>query len=53
VRLGGTLSGEHGIGMKRRKYMRTFLDGAHIDLIRNVKKAFDPLEIMNPGKIIE
>jgi glycolate oxidase len=53
ARLGGTLSGEHGIGLKRRKYMSLFMDEVQIDLISKVKKAFDPLGIMNPGKIVE
>ncbi len=51
--LGGTLSGEHGIGLKRRGYLKHFLDPSQIELIRRVKKAFDPNLILNPGKIIE
>ncbi len=51
--LGGTLSGEHGIGLKRREYIKYFLDDAQIELIKRVKLAFDPQNILNPGKIIE
>ncbi len=51
-RLGGTLSGEHGIGLKRRKYMEEVMDTAQIALIRRVKQAFDPNNILNPGKIV-
>ncbi len=51
--LGGTLSGEHGIGLKRKKYTGLFLSDAHIALIKRVKRAFDPNGILNPGKIVE
>jgi glycolate oxidase len=51
-RLGGTLSGEHGIGLKRREYMEEVMDAAQIALIRRVKQAFDPNNILNPGKIV-
>jgi glycolate oxidase len=53
ARLGGTLSGEHGIGLKRKKYMDIFLDEAQIELIRGIKRAFDPRGILNPGKIVD
>ncbi|MCF7935182.1 MAG: FAD-binding protein [Synergistales bacterium] len=49
--LGGTLTGEHGVGLKRSGALPFFLDGAQIDLIRRVKAAFDPQGILNPGKI--
>lgn len=52
VELGGTLSGEHGIGLKRKKYLPMFLDEPQIRLIRGIKKVFDPNMILNPGKII-
>ncbi len=50
--LGGTLSGEHGIGLKRRDHLGLFLDPAQLELIRRVKAAFDPAGILNPGKIV-
>jgi glycolate oxidase len=50
--LGGTLSGEHGIGLKRKAYLPQFLDEAQLDLMRRVKLAFDPKGIMNPGKLV-
>lgn len=52
AKIGGTLSGEHGIGLKRQKYMCRVMDGAQMELIRRVKAAFDPKNILNPGKII-
>ncbi|MDR3354892.1 MAG: FAD-binding oxidoreductase [Synergistaceae bacterium] len=51
-RLGGALSGEHGIGLKRAKYSPIFLGETCVDLIKNIKRAFDPNHILNPGKII-
>ena len=50
--LGGTLSGEHGIGQKRKKYTPIFLSEAHMALMRRVKAAFDPNNILNPNKMI-
>jgi glycolate oxidase len=50
-RLGGTISGEHGIGMKRSPYLPLVMDSTLIALQRRVKQAFDPLNILNPGKI--
>ena len=50
--LGGTLSGEHGIGLKRRDYTPIFLNKSQIELIKRVKLAFDPNNILNPSKIV-
>jgi glycolate oxidase len=51
ARLGGTISGEHGIGSKRAKYLELIMDPVVIELQRRIKEAFDPLNILNPGKI--
>ena len=51
VRLGGTLSGEHGIGIAKRPYMHLAMDEANLRLMRGIKGAFDPNGILNPGKI--
>jgi len=50
---GGTISGEHGIGHKRIKYMSQALDPVTINLMKRIKKAFDPHNILNPGKLFE
>lgn len=49
--LGGTISGEHGIGMVQQKYMHIVFSANHLQLMRNIKKVFDPNEILNPGKM--
>ncbi len=49
--LGGTISGEHGIGCKRKKYISKVLSAEHINLLKAIKSTFDPNNILNPGKI--
>ena len=51
VSLGGTLSGEHGIGIAKRPYMPIAMKETNLELMRQIKKAFDPNGILNPGKI--
>lgn len=51
VSLGGTLSGEHGIGIAKKPYMPIAMGEANITVMRGIKKAFDPKGILNPGKI--
>ena len=53
ARLGGRISGEHGIGHKRKKYLPMFLSKDHINLMRRLKLALDPNNILNPGKIVD
>ncbi len=49
--LGGTITGEHGIGATRRRYLPMALEKAQIRLMREIKAIFDPHELLNPGKI--
>lgn len=51
--VGGTLSGEHGIGLTKRPYIAKALGQAGIDTLKAVKQALDPKGILNPGKIWE
>ncbi len=51
--LGGNLSGEHGIGHKRKKYLHLFIGQTELALMKKIKSAFDPRNILNPGKIFD
>jgi len=53
MEFGGVLSGEHGIGLEKQKFLRRALDEKVIDLMKKIKDVFDPNGIMNPGKIWE
>ncbi|MCF6174227.1 MAG: FAD-binding protein [Victivallaceae bacterium] len=50
---GGRLSGEHGVGCKRKKYLNQVVSEEYINMLRTVKRAFDPNNILNPGKIFD
>jgi glycolate oxidase len=52
-RLGGVISGEHGIGHKRKKYLRYSVSEEALMLMKGIKKVFDPNLILNPGKIFD
>ena len=52
VSLGGTLSGEHGIGLVQRPYMDIAFNTAQLELMRGLKRLFDPKGILNPGKVL-
>jgi glycolate oxidase len=50
--LGGTITGEHGIGYTRRQYLAMDLEPAQIDILGRIKRAFDPNLVLNPGKVL-
>jgi D-lactate dehydrogenase len=50
--LGGTLSGEHGVGLEKRDFVARELDPVALDLMRGIKDRFDPRGILNPGKML-
>ena len=52
IALDGTLSGEHGIGLVKREFMPLALSPSTLGLMRNIKAAFDPDGILNPGKLL-
>jgi glycolate oxidase len=49
--LGGMITGEHGVGVTRRRYLPLALDDTQIDIMRQIKAVFDPHYILNPGKV--
>lgn len=51
ISLGGTISGEHGIGYSQKRYLPIAFSADEIDLMKRIKRAFDPKGILNPGKI--
>jgi glycolate oxidase len=51
IDLGGTITGEHGVGYLRKEYLKMALSEEEIALQQRIKKAFDPKFILNPGKI--
>ncbi|MNJ02101.1 putative FAD-linked oxidoreductase [compost metagenome] len=50
--LGGTLSGEHGIGLAKRDFMAQAFSPATLEAMRAIKHALDPDGILNPGKVL-
>lgn len=52
-KLGGTISGEHGVGLIQKGYMNIVMKETNLRLMREIKRAFDPNNILNPGKIFD
>jgi len=50
---GGVISGEHGIGLVKKPYLPLVFDNRQIEIMRGIKRVFDPAGIMNPGKIFD
>ena len=53
IELGGTITGEHGVGLAKKDFLPGALGELNIDLMRRVKAAFDPAGLLNPGKIFD
>ena len=53
ISLGGTISGEHGLGFTKKGYLPLAADKSKIDLMKRIKQAFDPNNILNPGKVLD
>jgi glycolate oxidase len=51
IEAGGTISGEHGIGLSKKPFMHLQFSPVELELFRNIKKVFDPDNLLNPGKI--
>jgi D-lactate dehydrogenase (cytochrome) len=52
LRFGGTCSGEHGVGIGKLKYLEREHGADALDLMRTIKRAVDPGNLMNPGKLV-
>jgi glycolate oxidase len=53
LELGGTITGEHGVGLAKKPWLRQQMGEASFDLMRHVKRALDPRGLLNPGKIFD
>ena len=51
VSVGGTITGEHGVGLAKKEFLRGALGELNVSVMREIKRAFDPRNILNPGKI--
>ena len=52
ISMGGTITGEHGVGLAKKKYLPKLVGEAGIRVMRGIKQAFDPSGILNPGKVV-
>jgi glycolate oxidase len=53
IRLGGTISGEHGIGMAKKRHLPRFLGETQLQVSRQIRRVLDPQGILNPGKMFD
>ena len=51
LEFGGTITGEHGVGSAKLPYLEAKIGPANMQLQRDIKKVFDPMGILNPGRI--
>jgi glycolate oxidase len=52
IAMGGTLSGEHGIGIAKARFMTMEFSQSAIEIMRGIKRVFDPNNILNPGSFL-
>jgi glycolate oxidase len=53
IRLGGTITGEHGIGVSKKSFLPKFAGNAQMRVMRELRRALDPQGILNPGKMFD
>jgi FAD/FMN-containing dehydrogenase len=52
VEMGGSIAAEHGIGRYKRELLKTVKSDMELDLMSRIKRAFDPNNILNPGRVL-
>lgn len=53
IRLGGTITGEHGIGLAKKSFLPKFAGDAAMQVMRELRRALDPKRVLNPGKMFD
>jgi glycolate oxidase len=53
IKLGGTVTGEHGVGLAKKRFLPGAIGEGSLDLMRQLKRTLDPDNILNPGKIFD
>jgi len=53
LELGGTITGEHGVGLAKKPWLRQQMGDASLGLMWQIKQTLDPLHLLNPGKIFD
>src|SRR5687768_4130863 len=53
LELGGTITGEHGVGLAKKPWLRQQMGDSSLDVMRRIKRALDPGDLLNPGKIFD
>ena len=53
IALGGTITGEHGVGLAKKEFLERQFDQGSFRLLRQVKRSLDPDGVLNPGKIFD
>jgi glycolate oxidase len=53
VELGGTITGEHGVGLAKKEWLRQQMGDSSFEVMKQIKRALDPAGLLNPGKIFD
>ena len=51
IELGGSITGEHGVGMEKRQYLAEMYDRQDVEFMKQIRRIFDPAEVANRGKM--